>query len=244
MRVIPVLDVLDGVVVHAIKGRRKEYKPLKSVICESANPVDVAMALKTLGFSWLYFADLNAITGKGDNFSALMAIVEKTGLQLMVDAGVSSMEKAELILQHRTSKIIIGTETLTNTGFIEEAISSFGAERVVVSLDTQNRQILGRFNLEEFQTPLSLLLEFQRMGLIQVVLLDLARVGSKQGIDEAFVSEVLDNVSFNLLVGGGVRDMNDLLRLDEIGVYGVLLATALYSGTIAVKDLSAAGFTI
>ena len=243
MRVIPVLDVLDGVVVHAIKGRRKEYKPLKSVICESANPVDVAMALKTVGFSWLYFADLNAITGNGDNFSALVTIVEKTGLQLMVDAGVTSMEKAELILQH-TSKIIIGTETLTNTGFIEKAISSFGAERVVVSLDTQNRRILGRFNLEKFQTPISLLLEFQRMGLNQVVLLDLARVGSKQGIDEAFVSDVLDNVSFSVLVGGGVRDMNDLLRLDKIGVYGVLLATALYSGTIAVNDLLAAGFTI
>ena len=69
LKIIPVIDVLGGVVVHAVRGRRKEYQPLKSGLCESTDPVDVAAALKALGFSELYVADLDAITRGQANFA-------------------------------------------------------------------------------------------------------------------------------------------------------------------------------
>ena len=50
-RVIPVIDILNGAVVHAVRGKRSEYKPIESVICKSAEPLEVAKAFKNLGFT-------------------------------------------------------------------------------------------------------------------------------------------------------------------------------------------------
>jgi phosphoribosylformimino-5-aminoimidazole carboxamide ribotide isomerase len=244
VEVVPVIDILDGVAVHAVKGRRKDYKPLKSVLSQSADPLDVAVAFQKLGFNELYVADLNAITGNYDNFSVVKLIAEATGLQLMVDAGVSDIRTAKEMLHHGASKVIVGTETLTSIGFVEEAIRSLGPQRVIVSLDMKNGQLLSKLNPRAFSGPIVVLRMLQRMGLTQAILLDLARVGTEEGVDLALLKKVLGSVDLEVFVGGGVRDINDLLNLKELGVFGVLLATALHSGKINVADLRRAGLSL
>ena len=88
MKVIPVIDILNGIVVHAVRGKRREYQPLQSILCKSVEPLEVAKAFKALGFSELYIADLDAITGGSVNFQVFKRIAKETGLKLMVDAGV------------------------------------------------------------------------------------------------------------------------------------------------------------
>jgi phosphoribosylformimino-5-aminoimidazole carboxamide ribotide isomerase len=244
LKVIPVLDILNDVGVHAIRGRRKEYKPIKSALCTSSEPLDIAVAFRSLGFSELYVADLNAITGDHENFGVIEQIAEKTGMRLMVDAGVADIEKARTIMQLGAIKVIIGTETLTEIGFVEEAVHSLGPDHVIVSLDMKDRQLLGKFNLQKLDTPIDVLCEFRRMGLTQAILLDLARVGSEEGVDSAFLCEVLERANLKIFVGGGVRNIDDLLKLNEMGVYGVLLATALHSGKITVEDIERAGLSL
>jgi phosphoribosylformimino-5-aminoimidazole carboxamide ribotide isomerase len=75
VKIIPVIDVLGGRVVHAVRGRRKEYQPLKSTLCASTDPVDVAAALKALGFGELYVADLDAIT-RGQAISQIRLVLD------------------------------------------------------------------------------------------------------------------------------------------------------------------------
>ncbi|MEM4733246.1 MAG: HisA/HisF-related TIM barrel protein, partial [Candidatus Bathyarchaeia archaeon] len=123
VKVIPVIDILNGQVVHAVRGKRKEYQPLRSRICHSTNPLDVAATFKAIGFNELYIADLDAITGTKNNLTALKEIADNTGLKLMVDAGVDNLEKAKLLLENHISKIIIGTETLPTINLITEATS-------------------------------------------------------------------------------------------------------------------------
>ena len=90
MRVIPVIDILNGIAVHAVRGKRSEYKPLVSVLCPSAKPSEIAFAFKKLGFSRLYIADLDAIMKKSSNLAVIRQIAKSTGLDLMVDAGTTS----------------------------------------------------------------------------------------------------------------------------------------------------------
>ncbi len=241
MKIIPVIDVLEGRVVHAVRGRRKEYQPLKSILCASTNPVDVAAALKALGFSELYVADLDAITRGQANFSILKNIAIKTSLELMVDAGIDTLEKAERVLESHVSKVIIGTETLPSTSLVAEAVRLFGRDRVVVSLDLRGEQVISGFELGALKDPVALLREFQEAGVSQIIVLDLARVGSGEGVNMPFLREVLRNIKANVYVGGGVRDVKDLVELKGVGVFGVLLATALHSGKISLKELKQAG---
>ena len=241
MKIIPVLDVLGGVTVHAVRGRRKEYKPLKSVLCKSIEPIDVALALKALGFCNLYLADLDAITGGQPNFSLFKRIGDVPLVELMVDAGVTSLQRAEEVLESNVSKLIIGTETLESKSFVAEALDFFGSEKIVVSLDLMGNHVLSRFELDTLSESISFLRELERQGVSQIIILDLQKVGSSEGINTSFLKEVLENVEAEVFVGGGVRDVTDLLELNDLGVSGVLVATALHSGRISPESLKQAG---
>jgi phosphoribosylformimino-5-aminoimidazole carboxamide ribotide isomerase len=237
LKIIPVIDVLDGVVVHAVRGKRKEYQPLKSTLCNSADPLSVASAFKACGFKELYVADLDAIMGKESNFPILLQIAEETDLELMVDAGIADLKRAQDTFTSKVSKIILGTETLPNLDFVSETIECFGSERVVVSLDLMQRKVLSKSESARSMSALALAREFQGRGVTQMIVLDLARVGSGEGVDFAFLKEMLRSLEIKVLVGGGVRDIKDLIALKTLGVSGVLLATSLHSGRISVEEL-------
>jgi phosphoribosylformimino-5-aminoimidazole carboxamide ribotide isomerase len=80
------------------------------------------------------------------------------------------------------------------------------------------------------------------MGVSQVIVLDLARVGSGEGVNMDFMKKVLAEVPLSLYVGGGVRDIRDLLELRDAGISGALVATSLHSGKISIGQLKDNGF--
>ncbi len=240
MKVIPVIDILNGIVVHAVRGKRKEYQPLQSILCKSVEPLEVAKAFKTLEFGELYIADLDPIAGGSVNFQVFKRIAKETGLKLMVDAGVVDLETAEKLLDCGVSKIVIGTETLQSKGFVDEAVRLFGSERVIVSLDLKGEKVLVQSGFDGSKDPVRLLNEFKEMGVSKVIVLDLARVGSGEGVNVDFLKKVLKTVAIDIYVGGGVRDLKDLVKLKNLGVSGVLVATALHEGKISIEELKQA----
>ncbi len=241
MKIIPVIDVFGGIAVHAVRGIRRNYQPLKSILSASSDPLDVASSLKAFGFSELYVADLDAISGGTVNSSLLKHIVNETELKLMVDAGVSNLERGREVRDCGVSKVIIGTETLPNISFVAEAIEALGFERVVVSLDLMGDKVLSGFDLGKLAEPITFLHELETLGVSQIIVLDLSKVGSRDGTNLAVVKKVLRHIKIDVFVGGGVRDITDLIELKSLGVSAVLVATALHSGKISPENLKQAG---
>jgi phosphoribosylformimino-5-aminoimidazole carboxamide ribotide isomerase len=241
LRIIPVIDVLDCIVVHAIRGRRSEYKPIRSVLSSSVDPLEIASMFRAYGFDELYLADLDAIAGRQANCPLYSLTAKKTGLELMIDAGIADIERAEEILRIRASKVVIGTETLKDLGFVREAVERFGSKRVVISLDLFGNKVLGGFSTSNLE-PLALLDDFVEDGVERVIILDLARVGSEEGVNFQLLKSASAISKLKLIAGGGIRDMKDLLELEKTGIDAVLLATALHSGKITVENLRLSGF--
>ena len=79
--------------------------------------------------------------------------------------------------------------------------------------------------------------ELEVLGVSEVIILDLDRVGSQEGVDYKLLKEMRKNLKLKLLVGGGIRDMDDLLKLKNMGINGVLLATSLHVGLINIETL-------
>ncbi len=240
MKVIPVIDIMNGIVVHAVKGIRGNYKPLKSILCNSTEPLKVAKTFKDIGFSELYLADLDAIINDKLDLEMLKVIAKETELRLMVDAGVTDVEITKKLFDSGVQRTVIGTETLEKKDFLSQAVTLFGSDRIILSLDLRGNEVLFKWASGQSNKATLLLQEFSKMGLSDAIILDLARVGSNEGVDIDFLKKLLRASSLNLYVGGGIRSISEVLKLEELGVSGVLVASALHSGKISFYDLKQA----
>ncbi|RLE54667.1 MAG: hypothetical protein DRJ40_10515 [Thermoprotei archaeon] len=219
VRVIPVLDVMGGLVVHAVAGRREEYRPISgSVVSPSPDPRHVLSRLYSMGFREIYIADLDAIVGRGRN-DWVLELATSMGFKVLADVGRRGLE-----LQDKASiEYVIGTEYLEYPSELD-LISGR-----VMSLDCFD------FDIRFRNTTLNLrnvLPEVVHRAPKKILLIDLSKVGTMQGPNTDLVKFVRSSYSGELIVGGGTRDESDVLLLKSIGVDAVLVATALHRGII------------
>ena len=111
MRIVPVLDLKGGVVVHARRGQRAEYAPLRSPLVDGCEPVPVARALCAVArTSSLYVADLDALAGDPVDVATLAAL--SAVAELWVDAGATTPERAAALARAGVARNVLGTESL------------------------------------------------------------------------------------------------------------------------------------
>lgn len=243
MNVIPVIDLLNGIAVHGIRGERKRYQPLKSVLSNSADqPLDIASTFKSLGFTSLYLADLDAILKKSANFNIYKQIVGQTGLDLMIDAGIADLKIAQKVLAADVPKIVVGSETLKSLDFLAQVVKAFGEDKIVVSIDLKQGKVLSVSETITQMDTLSFAQKLGKLGIKQIILLDLDRVGTEHGINFNLLRTLIEKTEVEVLVGGGIQSLKELKQLRELGVSGVLIATILHNGKLDVNELKSAGF--
>ncbi len=242
MKVIPVIDVLNGVAVHGKQGQRNNYKPLTSKLFTSINPLKIASLFESFGFSSLYLADLDAILGNSMNLKLFKLIAQTSNLDFMVDSAISDLKRGYEVLDAKVSKIVIGSETLQNLDFVNQAVKLFGENKVTISIDQKNGKLLSKSSLISSLDVFSFVKKLEDLGVTEIILLDLGRVGTEHGVDFGFIQNIVGNTEIDVIVGGGIRSFEELEQLERIGVTGALVATVLHDGTLSVEQIKSAGF--
>ncbi len=230
-RIIFVLDIYNRTVVHAQGGNRQKYLPIhkSSVFCNSSKPLAVIVAAKP---KEVYIADLNILQGTGThdmNFKDILAVSKK--VRTMLDPGISSLPGVNEALS-LASRVVLGTETASLDTISNIALKFPG--RVNVSIDIKNRRILTQ-DPDLPDDPIELIGLLNEMAIHDIIILDMDKVGTSIGVDTQFLSIIADNSRHDVLLGGGVKDMNDIDILKSIGLKGARVATALHNGTIPLK---------
>jgi phosphoribosylformimino-5-aminoimidazole carboxamide ribotide isomerase len=242
MRLIPVIDLLNGEAVHAVRGERENYKPVKSIVCDKSDPLSVAGAFRDrLGLREIYIADLNAIQGspEADHRDLIASLVHNEKMKIMLDAGIPDIAPARRWLGLGVHKVIIGSETLSSLDALREIIEGVDRDRLVFSLDMRADTVLSKCSDFAALSPLEALEQLQASGWRDVILLDVSRVGSEGGFDRALVAEARKKCPrLNLLIGGGIANPGQLLELKSLQVAGVLIATAFHRGIITARHVS------
>ena len=233
-RLIFVMDLLDGVVVHAKRGERDKYVPIHrfSSIVTSSDPVRVLEALKPRE---VYIADLNRLMNTGNNRPIVEDLrARNSDLAIMLDYGVKCMgDLKEAVAADLADKFVLGTET-SSIELLEAASKS--SSDIIVSVDLFNNEVLTSDTRMKIE-PLQLIKELNKYPVQDVILLELNRVGTKSGIDFEFLARAVALSEHNILCGGGVRNCEDVSKMAEIGVKGALVATAVHDGGIPVFTL-------
>ncbi|MBC7206979.1 MAG: histidine biosynthesis protein [Methyloversatilis sp.] len=223
---IPVIDLMQGRVVHARRGDRQAYQPLRSRLVEGCVPADVVDALlAATAARHIYIADLDAIRRLGgDHAAVISALAERhPRVEFWVDGGFADADAARAL--HRASGAIpvLGSESLTDP----DALAKLSAAGVpaLLSLDHRGGEPLGPHwaHAPAGWPP-------------RVIAMELARVGSEAGPDLALIGRLrAQRPDVSVIAAGGVRDTADLAALDEAGVPAVLVASALHDGRLAVS---------
>jgi len=220
-----------------VGGERERYAPVQGVLGSGDDPVSLARALRdTFGFHNCYIADLDAIAGAPGNTEVVRALVE-LGLNLWVDAGVSHPYQARELAHLGVAKVVIGSETLPSAEHLVRLADQFPPDNLVLSVDRRGGVLHAPPDIE---SPRKLVTLAAQVGIRQIILLDLARVGTATGPPLDMLTSLRPHFpDLAFYVGGGVRHRADLDALARAGAAGALIATALHRSTLTRTDVEA-----
>lgn len=230
--IIPVLDLKQGLVVHARAGDRANYRPIRSSLNDGADPASVLAGLLTVApFSAVYIADLDRIEGVGGHDALIGGLAARyPGLEFWVDGGFAAPRDA-FMAAGAGMVPVLGSESWRDSEALVQTAACLGKDRCVLSLDYRDDRFMGPEDLPSMSDAWP----------DRVVAMTLSRVGSGAGPDLARFDEIAGQAGGKrVFAAGGVRGLSDLEALRERGAAGALIATALHDRRLSQKEI--AGF--
>ncbi|MCC8396997.1 phosphoribosylformimino-5-aminoimidazole carboxamide ribotide isomerase [Paraburkholderia sp. MMS20-SJTR3] len=230
MQVIPVLDLLDGHVVRAVRGERNAYRPIQSRLTAASEPLAIARALlDASGARTLYIADLGAILRRGAHLATLAELrTALPAVELWLDAGFTDYASMRTLLAQLDAPAahsnlaplvpVFGTESLHDIEAVRAAQTAGLAP--ILSLDQRAGQPLAAAGLD--RSP--------ALWPSRVIAMTLDQVGSYAGPDLASVERIRAQAPARTIVigAGGIRDRDDLAAAASSGASAWLVASALH----------------
>jgi phosphoribosylformimino-5-aminoimidazole carboxamide ribotide isomerase len=225
MKIIPVIDLKDGVVVHARQGLREQYQPICTQLCQSSDIYQVIEGfLGIYNFDTIYIADLNAITQQSDHEQLIAKVLDYfPRILFWIDSGYQCVKKYP-----GNYLPVLGSECYSDETVLE--LKAFN-NHFILSLDYSMSKELGAKSL------------FSNSDLWpdKVIIMTLNRVGSDQGPDLHKLKWFCKKYPLkHFIAAGGIRNPDDLQALKQVGIQQALIATALHSGAISgdyIKNL-------
>ena len=253
MKLIPVIDLMQGQVVRAVRGNREGYRPIESRLCASSDPVTVAQILgEHCAARQLYVADIDALLGQPAQVAVLRALLRSLpALELWLDAGFANAAAAEALLAHLGAAAqrvvpVFGSESLASRGDLQRCFAGAATRQAgtddnpdhnpddtrpraaMLSLDRRDGQRLDAAGC--WDAP--------ALWPRRVIVMTLERVGSDAGPDLETLGAVRLRSPGSFIVGaGGIRNHDDLARAQAAGAGAWLVASALHDGRLARAHL-------
>ena len=241
MKIIPAIDLRQGRCVRLLKGdfdKETEY---------SSNPVEIGRQFSQLDVSDLHIVDLDgALTGTQGNRHIVAELVGDSGLDVQVGGGIRSRDDVSAWLGKGVSRCVVGSLAVREPDLVMAWLDEFGPDAIVVALDVRleagSRPMLTTQGWTE-ESDMSLwecLDEFGKAGIRHLLCTDVLRDGTLTGPNFDLYVEILNRYpSLQLQASGGVRNIDDLELLRELGVPAAISGKALLDGRITAEEIGA-----
>ena len=239
MQIVPVIDVLDGEVVHGRAGNRETYRRIRSQLTESVKPREVLDCLvKATAAKTVYVADLNGLMQRPVQTDVLNQLAE-AGVGRMIDAGIRSADVVKRLPDAEHVQLVLASESIPSLQALREIIACHSCRRFVFSFDLIDDLLRSPVAEWRAKPLLELAKIVWDLRVSDWIVLDVRSVGMTTG--PTTLARCLDFKrqfsTSRLITGGGVRNLSDLERLKQVDVSDVLLATALHDGSITETDI-------
>jgi phosphoribosylformimino-5-aminoimidazole carboxamide ribotide isomerase len=234
MDVIPAIDLLEGRCVRLYQGDYARSQVFNE------NPVEVAKQWFEQGASRVHVVDLDgAKAGKPVNTRAIEAIVQAVPVPVQVGGGLRDRSGVSQLLELGVGRVILGTAAVEDHPLVKQLCEEFPG-RIVVGIDARNGLVATRGWLETSEVKATeLARQMSELGAAAIVYTDIHRDGTLSGPNLDALRELANGISIPVIASGGVSSITDLLSLlalEPLGVNGVIVGRALYTGDVSLKE--------
>ncbi|MBQ9552326.1 MAG: 1-(5-phosphoribosyl)-5-[Clostridia bacterium] len=231
MIILPAIDLFEKKAVRLFKG---DYA---NMTVYSDHPVEVARDFVRCGATHVHLVDLEgAKDGSTPNLDVVTDIARNTPLFTEIGGGIRSMETVEKYLTGGVDRVILGTAAVNDRGFLERAVSRYGA-RIAVGADVKDGFIAIKGWLERSALSLEeFLRQMQALGVKNIICTDISKDGAMRGTNLALYRELSEKFTMDITASGGVSDISDVKELRKMNLYGAIIGKAYYTGAIDLQE--------
>jgi phosphoribosylformimino-5-aminoimidazole carboxamide ribotide isomerase len=232
MQVIPAIDLRDGACVQLVGGSYADER------LRIADPLAVAENWQELGFGRLHLVDLDAATGRGSNRETVRAILDARGpTQVQCGGGVRNLDAITELFDAGASEVVLGTRAIEDRPWLDDVVLRY-PNRIIVAADTRGRQLVTRGWSETNElTIVDFVEELGSLPLAAILVTAVDKEGRMEGPDLVLMEEIILRSKAPLQASGGVRSIDDLHALDELGVSAAIVGMALYTGAMDTQTI-------
>jgi phosphoribosylformimino-5-aminoimidazole carboxamide ribotide isomerase len=234
MEIIPAIDIIDGKCVRLTQGDYNEKKVYNE------NPLAIALKFEQAGIKRLHLVDLDgAKSGKIINVNILESIAKNTNLIVDFGGGLKSADDFQIAFDHGAAMVTGGSIAVKNPSLFAKMILKYGADKVILGADVLDRKIAisgwkERSEIELFE----LLDEYLKIGIKKVISTDISVDGMLIGPSMDLYKEILSEFpEVELIASGGVSSIEDVIKLKEMNLSGVIIGKAIYENKITLDQL-------
>jgi len=234
MLIIPAVDIKNGKCVRLSQGRMDE------VTIFSDNPAAMAKRWESEGAEIIHVVDLDgAIEKRPKNLDSIKKIIESVNVDVQVGGGIRTEKTIKMFFEIGVKRVVIGTEAIQNPKLVKDACKAFPGQ-IVVGIDARNGWVaIEGWTKTTRVNAVELAKQFEDCGVAVINFTDIHRDGMKTGPNIDETRHLAEAVSTPVVASGGVscmRDIQNLLPLEAVGVIGVITGRALYSGSLKFKE--------
>lgn len=231
MILLPAIDMKDNKCVRLTQGDFSRVKVY------SDEPFEVAKKWVGEGAEYLHLVDLDGARNEGlINKPSIEKIIRNIDIPVQIGGGIRSEEKVKNLLELGVDRVIVGTIAVENKKLLEKLVLEYGGDKIVVSIDAKDGYVaVHGWEVVSSINSLELCQELEGMGVQTIVYTDISKDGMLEGPNFEIYKILSEKTSLKIIASGGISSISDLIKLNEMNIYGSIIGKALYDNRIDFK---------
>ena len=229
MDLYPAIDLRAG---RVVRMRRDDPD---TVFVYDPDPHAVARRWAEGGARRAHLVDLDRVFGAGEQTALLAALVRAHPLRFQAGGGVATLEAAAAVLACGVERVILHAAAAREPGGLAAFARRHGAARLALAVDARGGLV--EFGGSAARVPAA---EAARAaadaGIRTVVYTDLGREGGLGGADVAGAAALAREAGVEVIVSGGVSELDDVKRIRDAGLAGAVVGRALFEGRFTLPE--------
>ena len=229
------IDIIDGKCVRLSKG---DYS---SKTIYSDNLEDIASIWIDNGTKFLHIVDLDgAKSGSPTNIKDILEIRKSfPNIFIQVGGGIRTLDTIEMYLSHGIDRVILGTKVLKNKAFILSLDKSL-RQHIAIDIAIKDGKLAkDGWEKTEKENIKSFIEYLELNGIKMFIITDINKDGMMEGISKTSINSILNYITTNAIISGGVTTMDDVrsvLSLGKSKINGMIIGKALYEDSIKLSE--------